>query len=170
MTPWFDPQFIGSIPCLDSLVLDICMLLCKPDTTICIYKCTLKNLCATNVNILNPLAPATSHNQFPDHDTVGNPWDEVAVDLICPWAASTPHGIVEFFALTCIDTTTNLVKITLIFKIWQPYCYLFWAHLALSVPLTNAWQWGREKRFCFPKAFMLVEHKTSSNHKQEPAG
>ncbi len=44
------------------------------------------------------------------------PWEEVAVNLIGPWPASTPHGILELFALNCIDTTTNLVEITQIFE------------------------------------------------------
>ncbi len=52
------------------------------------------------------------HSLLPDWDIAGAPWEEVAVDLIGPWPASTPHGIVEFFTLTCIDTTTNLAKIT----------------------------------------------------------
>jgi len=48
---------------------------------------------------------------------LGHPgsWEEVAVDLIGPWPASTPNGFVEFFALMCIDNTTNLVKNAWIF-------------------------------------------------------
>ncbi len=38
------------------------------------------------------------------------------IDLINPWLASTPHVIVELFALTCIYTTTNIVKIAWIFN------------------------------------------------------
>ncbi len=51
------------------------------------------------------------HSLLPDQDITGVPWEEVAVDLIGPWPASTSHGMVEFFVLTCIDTTTNLVEI-----------------------------------------------------------
>ncbi len=39
-----------------------------------------------------------------------------AVDFIGPWPPSTPHGTMEFFALTCINTTTNLVEIAQIFE------------------------------------------------------
>ncbi len=53
---------------------------------------------------------------LPNWDIAGAPLEEVAVDLIGPWPASTPHGPVEFFALTCIDTITNLVKIAQIFE------------------------------------------------------
>ncbi len=37
--------------------------------------------------------------------------DMVAVDLIGPWSAKSEHFNDEFYALTCIDTTTNLVKV-----------------------------------------------------------
>ncbi len=56
------------------------------------------------------------HGLLPDGDIAGGPWEEVAVELIGPWPASTSHGTVEFFALTCIDTTTNLVEIAQIFE------------------------------------------------------
>ena len=51
------------------------------------------------------------HGLLPDQDIAGAPWEEVAFNLIDPWPASIPHGPVEFFALNCIGTTTNLVKI-----------------------------------------------------------
>ncbi len=56
------------------------------------------------------------HGLLSDQDIAGDPWEDVAVDLIGPWPASTSHGIVEFFALTCIDTMTNLVEIAWIFE------------------------------------------------------
>ncbi len=56
------------------------------------------------------------HGLLPDRDIAGAPWEEVAVDLIGPWTTSTPHGSVDFFALTCIDTTTNLVELTQVFE------------------------------------------------------
>ncbi len=61
-----------------------------------------------------PYSPG--HGSLPNRDIAGAPWEEVAVDLIGPWPASTPYGTVEFFALMCIDTTTNLVKIAQIFE------------------------------------------------------
>ncbi len=36
----------------------------------------------------------------------------LAVDLIGLWTAKTEHFDGEFYALTCIDTTTNLVELT----------------------------------------------------------
>ena len=40
------------------------------------------------------------------------PFSEVAVDLIGPWSIKIHGRIITFFALTCIDTTTNLVELT----------------------------------------------------------
>ncbi len=48
---------------------------------------------------------------LPERDLTNTPWYEVAVDLIGPW---TEHFNGEFYALTCIDTTTNLVELTCI--------------------------------------------------------
>ncbi len=56
------------------------------------------------------------HGLLPNQDIAGFPWDEVAVNLIGSWPVSMPHGTVEFFTLTCINTTTNLVKISQIFE------------------------------------------------------
>ncbi len=39
---------------------------------------------------------------------------QVAIDLIGPWSAKFEHFSDEFYALTCIDTTTNLVELTCI--------------------------------------------------------
>ena len=51
---------------------------------------------------------------LPEHDLTNTPWYEVAVDLIGPWTAKTDHFNGEFYALTCIDTTTKLVELTCI--------------------------------------------------------
>ncbi len=40
----------------------------------------------------NPSGP--SNGFLPDRDIAGAPWEEVAVNLICPWPASTPQGTV----------------------------------------------------------------------------
>ncbi len=58
----------------------------------------------------------SGHGLLPNWDIASAPWEEVLVDLNGQWPASTPHGTVEFFTLTCINTTTNLVKIAQIFK------------------------------------------------------
>ncbi len=42
------------------------------------------------------------------------PWYEVAVNLIGLWTAKTDQFNGEFDALTCIDTTTNLIELALI--------------------------------------------------------
>ncbi len=48
---------------------------------------------------------------LPEHDLTNKPWYEVAINLIGPWTAKTGHFNGEFYALTCIDTTTNLVEV-----------------------------------------------------------
>ena len=72
------------------------------------------------------------HGLLPDRDIAGAPWEEVAVDLIGPWPASTPHGTVEFFALTCIDTTTNLVEVARIFDKTSDHVATRFEHTWLS--------------------------------------
>ncbi len=47
---------------------------------------------------------------LPEHDLTNTLWDKVAINLIGPWTAKTDHFNGEFSALTCIDTTTNLVE------------------------------------------------------------
>jgi hypothetical protein len=42
------------------------------------------------------------------------PWEEVAIDLIGPWKVKVNGQQVEFNALTCIDTASNLVELILI--------------------------------------------------------
>jgi hypothetical protein len=39
------------------------------------------------------------------------PWYEVAVDLIGPWTLQVHGQEIEFWALTCIDTVSNLVEV-----------------------------------------------------------
>jgi hypothetical protein len=39
------------------------------------------------------------------------PYEEVAVDLIGPWTAKVNGRQVEFNALMCIDTASNLVEL-----------------------------------------------------------
>jgi hypothetical protein len=39
------------------------------------------------------------------------PWEEVAIKLIGPWKVKVNGQQVEFNALTCNDTTSNLVKL-----------------------------------------------------------
>ncbi len=51
---------------------------------------------------------------LPECDLTNTLWYEVAVDLIGPWNAKTEHFNGEFYVLTFIDTTTNLVELTCI--------------------------------------------------------
>ena len=37
-------------------------------------------------------------------------WEEVTIDLIVPWTIKVNDRQVEFNALTCIDTASNLVE------------------------------------------------------------
>ncbi len=58
-TPWFGLHYIGSIPCLDTLVLATCTQHCRLDITIRILAYMLNILHVTNVNMPSPLATAT---------------------------------------------------------------------------------------------------------------
>ncbi len=49
---------IGSMPCLDTLVLTAFTWCCRLNITIHIYACKLSVLCVANVNVPSPLAPA----------------------------------------------------------------------------------------------------------------
>ena len=48
---------------------------------------------------------------FPEREIQIAPWTEVAVDLIGPWKIKVNGRVVEFNALTCIDTASNLVEL-----------------------------------------------------------
>ena len=39
------------------------------------------------------------------------PWEEVAIDLIGPWMVKINNRKVEFNALACIDTASNMVDL-----------------------------------------------------------
>ena len=47
---------------------------------------------------------------LPEREVKVAPWEEVAIDLIGPWEIKVNGRMVEFNALTCIDTATNLVE------------------------------------------------------------
>ena len=48
---------------------------------------------------------------LPEREMRIAPWEEVAVDLIGPWQVKVNGRKVEFNALTCIDTASNLVEL-----------------------------------------------------------
>lgn len=56
--------------------------------------------------------PGAGYGFLPERELNAEPWTEVAVDLIGPWKIEVNGQEVELNALTCIDTTTNLVELT----------------------------------------------------------
>ncbi len=51
---------------------------------------------------------------LPECNLTNTPWYEVAIDLIGPWTAKTDAFNGEFYALICIDTTTNIIELSCI--------------------------------------------------------
>ena len=49
---------------------------------------------------------------LPEREMRIAPWEEVAIDLIGPWTIKVHGRNVEFNALTCIDTASNLAELT----------------------------------------------------------
>ncbi len=47
---------------------------------------------------------------LPECNFTNTPWYEVVINLIGPWTAKTDQFSGAFYALTCIDTTTNLLE------------------------------------------------------------
>ncbi len=58
--------------------------------------------------------PCKGMGLLPECDLTNTPLYEVAIDLIGPWSVKTKLLNSEFYALTFIDTMTNLFEITLI--------------------------------------------------------
>jgi hypothetical protein len=48
---------------------------------------------------------------LPEREVRIAPWEEVVIDLIGPWKVKVGNKLVEFNALTCIDTASNLVEL-----------------------------------------------------------
>ncbi len=51
------------------------------------------------------------YDLLPKQEVRITPWEEVAINLIGPWKVKVDGQQVEFNALTCIDTASNLVKL-----------------------------------------------------------
>ncbi len=51
---------------------------------------------------------------IPGNNLTNTPWYKVADDLIGLWSARKEHFNGDFYALTCIETTTNLVELACI--------------------------------------------------------
>ncbi len=72
---------------------------------------------------------------LPECDLTNTPLYEVAIDLIGPWSVKTKLLNSEFYALTFIDTMTNLFEITLIdFKSSDAIARNFEQHLLAQYP------------------------------------
>ena len=48
---------------------------------------------------------------LPEREMQTAPWEEVAIDLIGPWDVKVRGKVIQFNALTCIDTASNLVEL-----------------------------------------------------------
>ncbi len=48
---------------------------------------------------------------LPKQEVQISPWEEVAISLIGPWKVKVNGQQVEFNALTCIDTASNIVQL-----------------------------------------------------------
>ena len=55
--------------------------------------------------------PGRGFGLLPERELRIAPWEEVAIDLIGPWKVKVRGKQVEFNALTCIDTASNLVEL-----------------------------------------------------------
>ena len=55
--------------------------------------------------------PGRGFGLLPEREVRIAPWEEVAIDLIGPWTIKVNGRQVEFNALTCIDTVSNLVEL-----------------------------------------------------------
>ncbi len=58
--------------------------------------------------------PPKGMGLLPEHNLTNTPLYEVAINLIGLWTAKTDHFNGEFYALTCIDTSTNLNELSFI--------------------------------------------------------
>jgi hypothetical protein len=55
--------------------------------------------------------PGPGYGELPEREATLLPWYEVAIDHIGPWMLLVQNEEIEFYALTCIDPVSNLVKI-----------------------------------------------------------
>ena len=55
--------------------------------------------------------PGKGYGLLPKRELRIAPWEEVTVDLFGPWHIKVNRREVEFKALTCIDTASNLVEL-----------------------------------------------------------
>ena len=55
--------------------------------------------------------PGKGYGLLPERELRIAPWEEVAIDLVGPWDIKVNGRTVQFNALTCIDTASNLVEL-----------------------------------------------------------
>eukprot|EP00804_Cyclotella_cryptica_P013637 CCRYP_012965-RA/>CCRYP_012965-RA protein AED:0.40 eAED:0.40 QI:0/0/0/1/0/0/3/0/218 len=76
-----------------------------------------RDMWPSRAHILKPLADQSGlkkrrgYGLLPVREVRIAPWEEVAIDLMGPWEVKVNGQKVEFNALTCIDTASNLVKL-----------------------------------------------------------
>jgi transposase InsO family protein len=58
--------------------------------------------------------PLRGYGELPPRQALTSPWYEVSIDLMGPWKITVFGNEYVFFALTVIDTVTNLMEITCI--------------------------------------------------------
>lgn len=69
---------------------------------------------------------------LPDHDIACAPCEEFTINLIGPWTTFTPHPDIDFFALTCINTTTNLAELKRILEKFSHHIATYFEQAWLS--------------------------------------
>ena len=55
--------------------------------------------------------PLRGYGELPPHNAINTAWQDVAIDLICPWTFSVNGATYTFRALTMIDTATNYCEL-----------------------------------------------------------
>ncbi len=170
-TPWFGLHSIGSMPCLDTLVLIACMLRYKPDTTIHISACTLNALCVMNVSTLKPQAPATGYSKIGISQVLlGKKLQSILLahgqcqHHMVLWNSLSSPALIPLLILSKLqESSKNLVTILLpVLSTPGSLGIIDWCKLP--------WQWGRVHKVWFQTAIMIFEHQTGSNNKQKLAG
>jgi hypothetical protein len=56
--------------------------------------------------------PGAGYGELSPRNALLLPWSEVAVDLIGAWKITVAAQTIEFRALTCVDTVTDLAEIS----------------------------------------------------------
>jgi hypothetical protein len=74
-------------------------------------KVRIKTIVKTCNRCLQAKLPGAGCGELPPYEAMLVPWYEVTVDLIGPWTLLVHGQEIESWALTCIDTVSNLVEV-----------------------------------------------------------